>query len=350
MRGKVSWLAGFFESIRNEGYGQMKKLWIASAVLLALVFCADESPSGAGSTGTEPKKLLVVASLFPQYDFARQIAGDLAEVVMLLPPGAESHSFDPRPGDILTLNRADLFAYTGEVMEPWAKRVLDGLNNKNLLVVDASKGIALRRTEEEESDHDHSHDEEYDPHIWLDPVNAIKMVDTIAGGLCEKDPANAEVYRANAAKYAAKIKRLDDSCMEIFEAVKQRGDDHTLVFGGPFAYFYFLDHYKLKYVTAYDSCSAENEPGVRRIAEVLRYIKENNVRYVFYDPMENAKVARSIADETGAELLPFRTAHNVAKDKFESGYTYLGIMMNNLLNVESALGIVHLRPPRIVPF
>lgn len=316
----------------------MKRFRVALIVLFVL--SAFASCAGAAEpSGTEPQKLLVVATLFPQYDFARQIAGDRATVVMLLPPGAEAHTFDPRPGDIRTLNQADLFIYTGKVMEPWAKRIVDSLDNKKLQVVDASKGIALYKTEDE-GDHDHhgGHEEEYDPHIWLDPTNAMKMVDTIADALCEKDPANAEAYRANAAKYDAEIKRLDDGLAEALKEAGKSGSN-TLAFGGPFAYFYFLDHYRLNYVTAYDSCSTEGEPGVRRIADVIRAVKEKGLHFILYDPLENSKVARSIADETGAKLLPFSTMHNVTKEEFESGITYRDLLVGDIRTVMTALGL-----------
>ncbi len=309
----------------------IRMIRVRAALIVLSVLSAFASCAGAAEPGTESKKLLVVATLFPQYDFARQIAGDRATVLMLLPPGAEAHTFDPRPGDIRTLNRADLFIYTGEVMEPWAKRLIDGLDNKKLRVVDASNGIALYKTEDEGG-----HGEEYDPHIWLDPTNAMRMVDTIAEALSEKDPANAETYKANAAQYNAEIKRLADGLSKALKEAGRSGNN-TLAFGGPFAYFYFLDHYDLPYVTAYDNCSTEGEPGVRRIADVIRAVKEKNIPFILYDPMENSKVARSIADETGAKLLPFSTMHNVTKDAFESGVTYRDLFIGNIRAVMTAL-------------
>ncbi|MDR3231658.1 MAG: zinc ABC transporter substrate-binding protein [Synergistaceae bacterium] len=322
----------------------MKKLHIPlRVVVLSLFFLSylygENLFEGVSCVAAEREKLLVVATLFPQYDFARRIAGDLATVEMLLPPGVEGHMFDPRPGDIRLLNGADLFIFTGEGMEPWAGRILDALDNEGLVVVDASSGIELHDTE--------SHDHGDDPHVWLDPALAMEMVDNIADGLCRRDPINAEVYMKNARAYRAELEKLDGefavaagrkSGSEI-PVMRFRGPLNldTLVFGGPFAYIYFLERYGLKYVTAWENCSAEGEPGIRRIADVIRYMRNNDVRFIFYDPLEDSKVARSIAEQAGAELLSFHTAHSVGRPEFEAGITYLDLMRNNLENVKKAL-------------
>ena len=279
----------------------------------------------------EEKKLLIVASLFPQYDFARQIAKDKATVVMLLPPGVESHAFDPRPGDVKMLHDADLFIFTGEIMEPWAERIVQSLSARRLLVVDASSGMRLRQIHEHDPNSHHTH--EYDPHVWLDLSLAEIMVDNIAKGLCEKDPAHTQFYEKNASDYKTRLRELDNN----FGDIVDHGDRDTLVFGGRFAYLYFLEHYKLKYVTAYDSCSFENEPSVRKIADVIRYMRESGTRFIFHEEFADPRVARSIAEQTGAELLLFSTAHNVSKDDFEAGITFVDVMESNMSNLKKAL-------------
>ncbi len=275
-------------------------------------------------------KPLVVCSLFPQYDFARQIAGDRATVFMLLPPGMESHTFDPRPADMAILNKADLFVFTGAYMEPWAKRIVESLDNKKLIVVDASAGIDLLG---EHDDVQHGHDGEYDPHIWLDFTLAAKMADAVTDGLCRADSENAFFYKKNAYDYKAKLAQLD---RDFFEVVRN-GKRDTLVFGGRFAYRYFLARYRLKYVTAYESCSTEGEPSVRQMADVIRYIKDNGVRVLFHEEFVDPKVARSIAEQAEAELLLFSTGHNVTKEEFRSGITFIDIMRSNMRNVEKGL-------------
>ena len=293
--------------------------------------------SEAAPTADSDRKLSVVCSLFPQYDFVRQIAGDHAVVRMLLPPGVESHTFEPRPSDMKTLNDADVFVFTGKYMEPWAERIVQSLDNKNLVVVDASRGIALQK-EPDHEDHDehgntHHHHHEYDPHIWLDLSLAQKMVDNIASGLSTADPEHADLYAKNAEAYKARLAELDAE----FASIVKKGRHRTLVFGGRFAYLYFLKHYGLNYVTAYDTCSSEGEPGVQRIAQVIQYIRKKDICCIFHEEFVVPKVAQSIAEQTGAKLLTFSTAHNLTRDEFERGVTFLDVMKANRDSVEQAL-------------
>ena len=258
---------------------------------------------------------------------------------MLLPPGVESHSFEPRPSDMRTLNEADLFVFTGKYMEPWAERIVQSLDNKKLIVVDASQGIELQK-EPDHEDHDengetHHHHHEYDPHIWLDLSFAQKMVDTILAGLIQADPDHAEIYTKNATAYKARLADLDAE----FASIVKKGKHRTLVFGGRFAYLYFLKHYGLNYVTAYDTCSSEGEPGVQRIAQVIRYMKQKDIRSIFHEEFVVPKVAQSIAEQTGAKLLLFSTAHNLTRDEFEKGVTFLDIMKGNRDSVAQALSL-----------
>ena len=291
-------------------------------------------PCPASEAGdAESPKFLVVCTLFPQYDFARNIAGDKASVIMLLPPGTESHTFDPRPGDILSLNRADLFIYTGKEMEPWAERILGSLDNKSLIAVDASAGAVLRKEEHERGHHEEGHRHEHDPHIWLDPILAATMVENIKEGFCLLDPQNAPFYEQNAKEYKERLFLLD---RDLREAVRD-GKRDVLFFGGRFAYLYFFERYGLRYVSAYENCSTEGEPGIRRVAEVIRAMRREDARFIFHEEFSDPKVARSIAEQTGAGLLLFRTAHNVTRDEFEKGTGFIDIMRANLENIRKGL-------------
>ncbi|MBM4137390.1 MAG: hypothetical protein FJ241_11240, partial [Nitrospira sp.] len=150
------------------------------------------------------KKLKVVASLFPLYDFAKNVGGQKVDVILLLPPGTEPHGFEPRPGDITKIHKADLFVYTGRHMEPWVEDILNGINRKNLIVIDTSKDIQLA---EGYMNHDSKHG--FDPHVWLDLSNAQKMVDTIRDGFITKDPAHKDHYSQNAGGYKTRLYELD---------------------------------------------------------------------------------------------------------------------------------------------
>ena len=192
-----------------------KKFWtilFLSIVNLCILTGCDSYLSNI-SQESNGEKINIVATLFPQYDFARAIVGDKGNVSMLMPPGIESHSFEPTPSDIIKINKADLFIYTGKYMESWAQSIIDGIENKNMKILDVSKNIELDRGEDD--DHKgHSeeigHNHEYDPHIWTSPINAKVMVDNILNQVCEFDPSNAEYYTQNAEDYKKQLDELDN--------------------------------------------------------------------------------------------------------------------------------------------
>jgi len=287
-------------------------------------------------------KIKIVATLFPQYDFAKQIAGDKANVTLLLPPGTESHGFDPKPADMVDIYDSDLFVYTGKEMEPWAETIIKTVKNDALVIVDCSENITLLDSgEDEHDDHDdHDHDEhthEYehgaDPHIWLDPTRAMIMVDNILNAFIEKDSENADFYTQNAENYKKQLQKLDDDIFDVINNAKR----NVIVFGGRFSYIYFLTHFHLDYVTAYDSCSTNAEPSVSKIGDVIDFIRENNIPCIYYEELADPKVAKSISNETKTEYLQFSTAHNVTKSEFDNGITFLDIMYDNLENLKKGL-------------
>lgn len=277
-------------------------------------------------------KITVIATLFPQYDFARQIAGGRAEVVMLLPPGVDSHSYEPTPADIIKIGKSDLFLYTGENMEHWAGRIVSGFRHgEGPLVVDVSKGVTLAR-EDFDSEHDgHAHD--FDPHIWTDPNNAITMADNILAGLVAADPGNADFYRANAKKYFEELKTLDRDIKQTVAA----GTRREIVLGGRNPFHYFLTRYGIKAFSAYDSCAADMEPSVKTVALLAGEIKKKNIPVVYFEELQVPRIARSLAEETGAKMLLLHSCHNVSKTELDDGVTYLSLMRQNLQNLAEGL-------------
>lgn len=290
----------------------------------------DETLASAKAEG----KLTIVATLFPQFDFARTVAGGKADVMLLLPPGVESHTFDPTPSDMFQIYDSDVFLYTGAEMEPWAQRVIAGAS-PNTMVVNVCDGIELFGEEHADDDGEdgHAHSHEYDPHVWLDLRKAVQMLDNIAGALCEKDSANEAYYLENANGCKRELLELDGA----FSAMISASARDTLVFGGRFAYQYFLTRYGLNYVTVTDSCSSASEPSVARVAEVIDYIKGNSIPCVFHEEFVDPRIARSIAAQTGAKLELFSTAHNVTKDQLLSGATFIDIMRLNFESVKRGL-------------
>lgn len=286
------------------------------------------------------QKLKVVATIFPLYDFAREVGGDKVDVSMLLPPGVEAHTFEPKPQDIVRLNKAGVFLYTGEFMEPWAADMLKGLTNKGLMAVDTSIGVSLIDEEEHEEEHEeesseihHRHDHSgKDPHIWLDPVLAQTMVDTIAQSFLQKDPANSAFYQANAESYKAKLKDLNDRYTATLATCQIR----TIIYAGHFAFGYFARRYNLEHVSPYKGFSPDAEPAPKSIKEIVDTIKSVGSNTIYYEELIDPKVARVIAGETGAQLKLLHGVHNVAKNEMTS-LSYLKVMEANLPKLKEGL-------------
>lgn len=328
-----------------------KKRYQTPLFLILTLFLVSLTACGSADkyNNLDQNKITVIATLFPQYDFARQIAGEYANVVLLLPPGMESHSFDPSPADIIAIQNADIFLYTGPYMENWAADVIEGIGEETS-VVDLSLSIPLAREEEIEAEyesihkaegdgheeHEHnrsSHNHTYDPHIWTNPVYAKIMAGNIADALIEKDPAHKAEYEENAKKYVAELEKLD---AEIREAVLQ-AECRELFFGGRFAMYYFTREYGLSYESVYDSCSSETEPSVQSVIHMIKEIKEKEIPVVYYEELVDPKTARTIAEETGCEMLLYHSCHSVTKRELKEGVTYLTLMWGNLENLKAGL-------------
>jgi len=313
----------------------MKTVRTALIFLFCIVLLAVASCQKKDDKQIETKKLTVVTTLFPLYDFAKNIGGQLADVSLLLPPGVESHGFEPKPEDIIRINKAGIFIYTGKYMEPWAEKILKGTDNKSL-VVDSSKGITLIKGACDHShSHGHSHDHahEMDPHIWLDFENAQKMVDNMLEGFIAADPANESIYRKNAENYQSILRELDNKFREGLASCKTR----YFIHGGHYAFGYMAKRYGLNYISAYHGFSPDAEPSARRLAELIRKMKKHNTNYVFYEELISPRVAEVIAKETGANLLKFHAAHNITKEEMDRGITFIEIMEQNLVNLKTGL-------------
>jgi len=303
------------------------RLTLLFAVCLVALSCQGKE------AGPSSGKQVVVTTLFPLYDFANNVAGSRADVSLLLPPGLEPHGFEPRPADIMKLNSADLFIYTSPEMEPWAATLLKGLQNKKLEAVNASTGIIPDREPNGHRDrHGHGHESDVDPHLWLDFANAMKMVDNIRDGLIRKDPAGREFYDKNAAAYNEKLKDLDAR----YRAALQGCRVKSIISGGHFAFHYLASRYGLGYDSVY-GFSPDAEPTPGSIARIARTLKQNGSRYLFYEELLDPRVAKTIASETGATLIRLHGAHNLSKEEFDRGETFIGIMNRNLDNLKIGL-------------
>ena len=296
----------------------------------SLCCCKDSEKGGEG-------KLKVVATLFPHYDFARTIGGDRANVIKLLPNVGESHTYDPSVKDIAEISTADIFLYTGEHMEAWAGEIIESLDSDNVCVVDLSKGIELMSINEEDS-HNHtkedSHSHDFDAHIWTSPTNAEIMVDTILEAFCAADSENEDYYRHNADALKKELRELDNTLTELSASY----DGRTLYFGGRFAFLYMFHQYGFNYRTPYRGCGEESEPGIKVISDIVSEMKGFSTEYIFCEEMSEGKIAKSIAEETGAKLLVLHSCHNISKSEEISGETYISLMKKNIENLKLALG------------
>lgn len=267
----------------------------------------------------------IVTTIFPQYDFTRQVVGDLADIKMLLLPGQDTHSYDPSTQDIISIKKADLFIYSGEHMEIWAKTIIESLP-KTVQVLDVSKGIELSEINHDDDDGHEGHEHHFDPHIWTSPLNAKKIVENIRDKMVEIDFENKDIYLNNASNYLNELELLDQE----FLAVVNNKVRDTLYFAAPFAFFYFVERYDLKYKAVYSTCSTETDPSIDDIILFIKEINENQIPVIYIKELLTNTVASKIAKDTNTDMVLLHSAHNVSKEEFIDGITYLDIMRNNV--------------------
>ncbi|MFR8778855.1 MAG: metal ABC transporter substrate-binding protein [Enterocloster sp.] len=321
------------------------------------------SGCGRAESGEEPgdgesgRKLKVAATLFPYYDFVRQVAGDQVELSLVIPAGMDSHSFEPTPKDIRIMQEADVIIANGGAMEHWVDQVVDSFDREDQTVVimmdhvDAVEEEIVEGMEHSDEGHGHVHvhedgeedghleeDEsqyeiEYDEHIWTSPVNAMRMVDVIAETLTERDPDHGAMYQAGAAAYLEELERLDKE----FREVRDSAVHDMIVMGDKFPLRYFADTYGLRYRAAFSGCSSDTEPSARTIAYLIDKVKEEGLPVIYYLELSSHRVAEIIGEETGAVPLLFHSCHNVTRRQFEEGVTYLELMEQNVKNLREGL-------------
>jgi len=270
-------------------------------------------------------KLNIITTNFPLYDFARQIAGDKANISMLIPPGSEVHSFEPTPRQIIEIGECDVFLYIGGESDKWVETLLSST---------APSGLScalINHIEISENNHyEHIHGDE---HIWTSPPNAIKMLNKILSVICTADGKNANYYNEKAKAYADKIGELDLK----FKTLSENTPRKTLVFGDRFPFAYLVKEYGFEYISPYAGCYNNTEPGAAVISQIIEKVKNDKIDTVFYIEFSNKKVANTIFEETGAKAALLHSCHNVSAQDFKNGVTYYDLMNNNLKAIEGAL-------------
>lgn len=451
----------------------MNKKLLGGLLILGILIIGGLFLSGNNTSKNSNEKISIVTTLFPLYDFAKEVGQDKVDVSLLLPPGAEAHTFEPKPSDIIRINNADVFLYVGAGMEPWAHDIIEGTNNQKLTLIDASSKVTLLKSDEHgehshehegeahafewagvfelksgtykwsfakvdgeyadpamkmvilksddtesieakatqlmesesqdeknnsgvltpkdttyllnfddsknitvfninivkdgkyafftehmptefeseehflkdlegndiepimtepESEEGHHHHGEYDPHIWLDFENDQKIVNAIAETLSQKDPANKEFYTKNAQEYNSRLARLNTDYISALSNCKQK----EFISGGHNAFSYLAHKYNLQTISAF-GISPDSEPTPQKIKSIVDLTKEHGIKYIYFEKLVSLKMAQTIASEAGAKTLVLNPAHNLLKEQFDQGITFISLMEENLKNLEIGL-------------
>lgn len=300
-------------------------VWCFTIVCFTIILAGCATDTG---TVKDNGKINVVTTIFPYYDFVRQVAGDRANLVMSVPAGMDTHSFEPTAADMIDIKNADVIIYNGGEMEGWVEEVLEAASNNNVIT-----GKMMDTVDVVTEEINGESTDEYDEHIWTSPVNASKIVYKIADILSEADKENSKYYYNNADLYSKKLRSLDSRIKEITSSSEKK----HLVFADRFPLRYFIDEYGLNYSAAFAGCSTETEPSADTIAFLIDKVKEENIPVVLKIELTSAKVADVISEETNTEVLTFYTCHNVTKAQFDSGITYCDLMQENINVLKKAL-------------
>ena len=381
-----------------------KRIWtvlLAGALVIGglLTGCGTEQKEKQETVEnkTEDQKISVVTTIFPQYDFVRQIAGDSVELKMLLKPGEETHSYEPTPQDIIAIQNSDLFIYVGGENDSWVEDILESMpdnGRKTLKLADCVDTVEEEHVEgmkeerghdHEEHDHEeHGHDSEsdthldqdsdaeeehllqeqevqethsdadseaqtdgehgndspetvsvheIDEHVWTSLKNAEKIVERITDLLCETDEAHAAEYQTNAADYEQQLEELDQE----FRDVVDHSERNLLIFGDRFPFRYFADEYGLDYYAAFSGCASDTEPSAATMAFLINKVKEEQVPTVLKMELSNDNISKAIAEAAGTDVKVFYSCHNLTAEEFENGETYLSMMKKNVETLKEVL-------------
>lgn len=281
-------------------------------VLLAAAGCGPAAPAG---------KPVVVATIYPMWEFSRQVAGDRAEVVPLVPPGVEPHDWEPSPRDVSQVQRSAVFVHSGTSIDAWAERLLADLGGGRTVVVSASRGITLLRI-----------GAAADPHVWLDPGLARLQVQAIAAGLEQADPDGRTAYASNAQAYVARLDALDQA----FAAGLRDCPRHEIVTSHA-AFAYLGRRYRLTEISVM-GLAPEAEPSPADLAAIVKTARRLKVTHVFFEPLVSARLAQALAREIGATPLPLNPIEGVGRDDSATAAGYVELMQANLANLRIALG------------
>lgn len=309
-------------------------IFLLVVIVLSVIFLTFYS--GKISKKIETNKMNIVVTNFVAYDFVKHITGDKVNVVLIVSPGVESHNYDPTAHDLALIENSDLFIYIGGEVESWATRIIETTDlsqTKLLCLLDTVELIEESDVDGAEKEEHHEEQKSFDEHIWTSPANAIKMMQGIEKVISKLDEKNEQVYHENASKYISEIKQVQGKIQEIVDnKVRNR-----LIFADKMPMQYFVNEFGLEVSAAFSGCSTETEPSSGTIAYLIDKIKEEKIPVVLYIELSTGNIAKTISEETGCEMLRIESLHNVTKNDFDNGETYVSLMTRNLEVLKKAL-------------
>lgn len=340
----------------------MKKVYLTlfAVSLILLAACSNTSNTSKTEENSD-KKLTIMTSIYPLYDFTSKIAGDRAAVINLVPPGAEPHDFEPTPKDMVNLSKADIFIYNGGGYESWIEDVLNGIDQKDMSIINTSEKLELLTLEETsgEDSHDHGEDaghieestheektghteetaheeeehaEEFDPHFWLDPLRAKQMAELIKDQLIKVDADGKDVYEKNFNELASEFDSLN---AEFESALANPSQKQVIVSHAAFGYL--TNRYGLEQV-AITGLSPSDEPSPKELQEIIDFARKNQIKYIMFETLVSPKVAETVQDKIGAEALTLNPLEGLTQKEIEEGKDYFSVMRENLKSLKKATG------------
>ncbi|MEC1476843.1 metal ABC transporter substrate-binding protein [Bacillus haynesii] len=312
---------------------QMTTALIAATCLSLFAGCSGNEEKQANGSSSDHQKLQVTTTFYPMYEFTKQIAGDKADVDLLIPSTVEPHEWDPSPKDVQKIGESDVLVYNSPYMETWEPSIEKSVGKNGPAFVKASKGIELMKgTGEEEEEHEESgHEHTYDPHVWLSPVLAQQEVKNITKALEKADPDNKDYYEKNRDAFLQKLQDLDQEYKSTLKDVpnKELITQHA-------AFGYLTKQYGLTQVPI-AGLSPEQEPSAAKLAELKKFAQKHHIKTIFFEELASPKVAKTLADEIGAKTEVLHTLEGLSKEEQKQGLDYIDLMKNNLKQLESSL-------------
>jgi len=314
----------------------MKKrysLLLVSMIVLILAACSNETSE---KEKEDDGKLKIMTTFYPMYEFTKNIAGDKADVELLIPSTIEPHDWEPTPKDIGNIQKADLFVYNSDDMETWVSDITASIDSSDVSVLEASKGIKLIEEDEEaeeseeEHEHEHEHSHQADPHVWLSPVLAQQEVQTITDALVKVDPDNKAYYETESSKYIEKLKALDEEYKTELKGITSNEfiTQHT-------AFSYLAKEYGLVQVPI-AGISPDEEPSAAKLAELKKFAEEHKINVIYFEELTSSKVAETLANELGADTEVLNALEGLSDEQQKAGEDYITVMEENLKQLKKS--------------